>query len=69
MKKTTFDPLVACTEAAEYLAIHPRVLRRMATLRELPAVRRGKQGHLKFRLSELNRWADQNTIPAARRAS
>ena len=68
MKKTTFDPLIACPEAAEYLSIHPRELRRMITLRELPAVRRGKQGHIKIRLSDLNRWADRHTIPA-RRAS
>ena len=68
MKKPPFDPLIACTEAAEYLAVHPRELRRMATLREIASVRRGRHGHLKFRLSELNRWAEHHTTPA-RRAS
>ena len=66
MKKANFDPLFTCMQAAEYLAIHPCEMRRMATLREIGCVRRGRQGHLKFRLSELNNWAQKHHNPARR---
>ena len=66
MKNAPYDPLLNCTDAANYLAVHPRELRRMALLRELACVRRGPLGHMKFRLSELNRWADSHTTRAKR---
>ena len=66
MKTASYDPLLNCTDAAKYLSIHPRELRRMALLRELATVRRGPLGHMKFRLSELNRWVDQHTTRARR---
>jgi excisionase family DNA binding protein len=66
MKELPYDPLLTNTDAAKYLAIHPRELRRMAILREIACVRRGPLGHMKFRLSELNRWADQHTTRAKR---
>ena len=66
MKHHAFDPMLNCTDAAQYLCIHPSELRRMVALREIGSVRRGPQGHIKIRLSELNRWAEQHTTRAKR---
>jgi len=41
----------------------------MARRREIACIRRGERGHLKFRLSELNRFLDRLTIPARRQAT
>ena len=68
MKNAPYDPLLTCTDAAAYLSVHPRELRRMAVLREIAFVRRGALGHIKFRLSELNRWAELHTTRAKRTA-
>lgn len=60
------DRLLTCQQAAAYLALDPKVLRRMALRRELAVVRRGEKGRVKFRLSELDKWIRRNTIPARR---
>lgn len=62
----TADPLLDINDAAAYLVIHPRELRRMVQERELAVVRRGERGRMKFRLSELERWIKRHTIPARR---
>lgn len=64
--QTQYDPLLGCVDAAKYLSVHPDELRKMACLRQIGSVRRGKLGHLKFRLSELNRWVDFHSTPAKR---
>jgi len=63
------DPCLSLAEAAVYLSMHPVELRGMARRREIACIRRGERGHLKFRLSELNRFLDRLTIPARRQAT
>ena len=60
------DELLTAAEAASYLRIHPREFRRMVAEREIAVVRRGDRGHIRIRLSELNRWVRRNERPARR---
>lgn len=60
------DPALPCEDAAAYLGMTARELRVLASRRELAHVRRGERGHLKFRLSELNRWLARHEVPARR---
>ncbi len=62
------DPVLGLAEAAEYLAMHPVELRRIVREREITCVRRGDLGHIKIRLSELNRYLERHTIPARKLA-
>lgn len=63
------DPALSLQEAAGYLGgMHPVELRRLIRMREISVIRRGDRGHIKIRLSELNRWLEANTIPARRLA-
>lgn len=62
------DPALSLAEAAIYLSVHPVELRGMARRREIAVIRRGDRGHIKIRLSELNRWLEANTVPARRLA-
>jgi len=63
------DPCLSLREAAIYLAVHPVELRAAAGRREIACIRRGARGHMKFRLSELNRYLERLTIPARRLAA
>ena len=63
------DPALSLAEAAVYLSVHPVELRGMARRREIAVIRRGERGHMRFRLSELNRWLERHTVPARRAAA
>lgn len=62
------DPALTLAEAAVYLSVHPVELRALARRREIAVIRRGERGHMRFRLSELNRWMERHTVPARRSA-
>ncbi len=62
------DPALSLAEAAIYLSVHPTELRALARRREIACIRRGERGHMRFRLSELNRFLERLTIPARRSA-
>uniref|UniRef100_A0AAU2V786 Helix-turn-helix domain-containing protein n=1 Tax=Streptomyces sp. NBC_00003 TaxID=2903608 RepID=A0AAU2V786_9ACTN len=48
------DPLLAVPEAADYLGVGIRMVRRLRTARELPVVKVG--GLLRFRVSDLEAY-------------
>jgi excisionase family DNA binding protein len=54
----TFEPLASAEEAALYLRIHVKTLRRLAREGHVPCARLGK--YYRFRLSELDQWVRQN---------
>jgi excisionase family DNA binding protein len=63
------DPALSLAEAAVYLSVHPVELRGMARRREIAVIRRGPRGHMRFRLSELNRYLERLTTPARRQTA
>lgn len=54
----TFEPLASAEEAAVYLRIHVKTLRRLAREGQVPCARIGK--YYRFRVSELDHWVGQN---------
>lgn len=59
------DRLLSAAEARRYLGgMSEREFRRLCDERELAVVRRGQRGHIRVRLSELDRWIGDHTIPA-----
>jgi len=63
------DPVYNTQEAASYLGMHEETLKKMARQREIGHVRsvRGKGSPVKFRLSDLNAWAEARQIRPLRR--
>lgn len=53
-----FEPLASAEEAAHYLRIHVKTLRRLARDGRVPCAKLGK--YYRFRLSELDRWVRQH---------
>ena len=62
----TFDAAVPLREAARLAGVHVDTLRDAVRLREVAAVRHGARGHIRIRLSEIDRWLRRQTIPARR---
>jgi excisionase family DNA binding protein len=56
--RETFEPLASAEEAAVYLRIHVKTLRRFAREGRVPCAKIGK--YYRFRLSELDHWVRQN---------
>lgn len=54
----SFEALASAEEAAGYLRIHVKTLRRLAREGRVPCARIGK--YYRFRLSELDHWVRQN---------
>lgn len=65
-KPPEFDRAVPLVEAAELSGRHPQTLRQAVRQRELPAIRRGRRGHILIRLSALDAWLRRDTIPERR---
>ncbi|MFJ3905666.1 helix-turn-helix domain-containing protein [Streptomyces sp. NPDC090025] len=56
------DPLLAISEAAEYLSVPVRMVRRLRAQRRIAAVKVGK--HVRFRVSVLEAYLAEQTDPA-----
>ena len=59
---TSHDPLLTPDEAADYLGMAIQTVYNKASLGELPSKKLGRL--LRFRLSELNRWIDEEDARA-----
>src|SRR6202046_3958846 len=55
-----FEPLASAEEAAVYLRIHVKTLRRLAREGRVPCAKIGK--YYRFRLSELDHWVRQDNF-------
>lgn len=64
MQTVVSDPLIGLVEAAKDLDLTPCELRRIVAAREISVIRRGPRGHVKIRLSALEAWKREHTIPA-----
>lgn len=53
------DPLLTVDAAAEYLGYKPNTIRNKVSLGQLPATKIGRT--LRFRLSDLNRWIEEQS--------
>ncbi|MEU5215967.1 helix-turn-helix domain-containing protein [Streptomyces sp. NPDC020807] len=58
------DPLLSIEGAAAYLAVPTRMMRRLRAERTIPAVKVGR--HVRFRVSALEAYLTEQTVPARR---
>lgn len=64
----TADPRLTVAEAAKYASTHDQTIRQACRLRELEHERRGQQGQIRIRLSQLERWLSRDRVRARRGA-
>ena len=61
---TTPEPFVTAAAVAEYLGCTPKTIYNRVHAGQLPSYSLG--GHLRFRLSEIEAWAESQAVPARR---
>lgn len=63
------DPIFNIHQAAEYCNRHVQTLRKEVRERELGCLRRGRQGRMFFRQSQLDAWLKRQEVRPARQVS
>jgi Helix-turn-helix domain len=68
LRHPQYDPILTRDQAAEYLGLHPKTVAKDTMAGDLIACRRSDGGALRYRLSDLNNYLnDQRAEPIRRR--